>query len=189
MSKIKLMAILLFVLQSFSFAYSEQEISEALKRQAKLAKIDEKVLYTIAKIESGFKPYLISFVSEHQNYIFKNLQINIKKYGDRYIVSLSGSKENIIKTAKMLFKDEFSIDVGLMQINSQNFKADEIEKMFELDYNIEKATTILKLCNDKYSEIARIIECYNKGYTKVSQFSYFNRFKKSFLKDFAGVKL
>lgn len=190
MKKFAFLMTFLVFLQSSLFAYSEKEISDALKRQAKIANIDEKILYTIAKIESGFKPYVISFISEHQNYVFKsNLKVSIKKYGDKFIITLNGDKENIISTAKMLFKDEFSIDVGLMQINSKNFKADEIEKMFELDYNIEKATNVLKLCSDKYNELSRIVECYNKGYRKISQLSYFNRFKKSYLKDFAGVSL
>lgn len=187
MRKISLIFIILF--QSFLMAFSEQEISSALKRQAKAANIDEKVLYTLAKIESGFRPFLISFVSEHQNYQFGGVKSKATRYGNKYIITIEGDKKAVIKIAKTLIKDDFNIDVGLMQINSQNFKASEIEKMFELDYNIAKATKVLALCQDKYSNVASIIECYNKGYKQNSKFSYFNRFKQSYLRDFAGVKL
>lgn len=188
----KFFAFLLVFVVSFAFAYSDKEIATAIKNQAKAAQIDERVLYTLAKIESGFKPFLISFVSEHNLEFYQfgvGIKAKISPYGNKFIISLSGNKANIIKLAKSMIRDNFNIDVGLMQINSQNFKANEVEKMFELEYNIAKATSVLNKCGDKYTNLASVIECYNKGYRKNATLSYFNRFKTSFLKDFAKVEL
>lgn len=189
MSKITLIGIAVLVISNSLFGYTQEEIASALKRQALNANIDEKILYTIAKIESGFRPHIISFVSDTKEIKVGGANMSVSPYGEKWIIVLNGKMQNLTKIAKMLIKDGFLIDVGIMQINSQNFKIDEIEKMFELDYNIEKATSILKLCENKYGNTHRIIECYNKGYRKKATFDYFNRFKRSFLKDFAGVRL
>lgn len=189
MNKMTLIGIAMLVINNSLFGYTQEEIASALKRQAQNANIDVKILYTIAKIESGFRPHIISFVNNTREIKIGGVNMSISPYGKKFIVNLSGNPQNLIKTAKMLIKDGFLIDVGIMQINSQNFKVDEIEKMFELDYNIEKAASILKLCQNKYENTHRIIECYNKGYRKKETFNYFNRFKQSFLKDFAGVRL
>ncbi|TEY00719.1 transglycosylase SLT domain-containing protein [Campylobacter sp. US33a] len=173
------------------FAYSKEEIAYMLKKQALYSQIDARVLYTVAKIESGFNPFIISFVSTtNKNFNYdKVVKTTIKPYqNNKFIVNIeSKDVEKLVNITKDLIEDGYKVDVGLMQINSQNFSKSEIKKMFELKTNILKATEILKLCGIKYQNIKNTIECYNKGYRQGEVLTYFNRFKESFNKDFGGV--
>ena len=187
--KIASICILALILQNSSFAYSKKEIADTLKKQAELVNIDKRVLYTIAKIESNFTPFIISFTSKNKDFKFENVKMRISPYKNKYLISIRGNKQNLIKVAKELISKGYLVDVGIMQINSQNFTASELDKMFELNHNISKSARVLKLCGSKYNNIPHAIECYNKGFRKKASLSYYNRFKTSFLKDFAGVKL
>ena len=53
--------------------YNEYDIANALIRQAKASNTDPKIVYTLAKIETGFNPLLIAFVtSSKKDYKFEN---------------------------------------------------------------------------------------------------------------------
>ena len=61
------------------------------------------------------------------------------RYKDKYIVSISSSSvETLSAIAKELIDSGYSVDVGLMQINSVNFEPDSVEDIFDLDTNIKK---------------------------------------------------
>lgn len=74
MKKILIFVILLALLGSNATAYSKEDIALSLKRQAKIHNIDKKVLYTIAKMESSFTPFVIAFVSSDRNVDVPNVK-------------------------------------------------------------------------------------------------------------------
>lgn len=88
---------------------------------------------------------------------------------------------------KLLIQQNISVDVGLMQINSVNFKENEIENIFKPSFNISKSAFILEQCKKAKQRLKPSIECYNKGLKKSSSFEYYERFKESFLRDFGGL--
>ncbi|ECP7254002.1 transglycosylase SLT domain-containing protein [Campylobacter jejuni] len=183
------LAIFLLGLLSLSFAYSDEQIAAMLKKQANKSGIDARVLYTVAKIESGFNPFIISFVSKtKKNNYGKIATTTIKPYKDRFIVNIESKNIKVLsRIAKELISEGYKVDIGLMQINSQNFNTQEIENMFELETNIAKATEILNQCGIKFGTVKNTIECYNKGYKQGTVLTYFNRFKNSFNRDFGGI--
>ena len=188
MRKILMFVTLMIISMSNLMAYSKEEIAKSLKKQAEVHNIDKRVLYTIAKMESNFKPYVIAFVSSDKEITMPNVLKKVTKYGNnKYLIQMKGTKENLIATTNELISMGYLVDVGLMQINSQNFDESEVERMFEIDYNISKAVKVLKFCGKKKQVVSKTIECYNKG-LKFNSLSYYDRFKAHFLKDF-GVKL
>ena len=171
------------------FSYDDFEIANALKLASIQNDIDKRVLYTLAKIESNFNPLIISFTAKHTNFHFKNLHKSVKKYKDKYLINFRGSEEDLQKALRVLLQDKsLKIDVGLMQINNVNFNKSEIPYIFNPSYNTQKATLVLKECIAKKALMKDSIECYNKGFRRVSHFDYYARFKKSFLRDFGGIK-
>ena len=89
-----------------------QEIADSLKSVANDSGIDVRILYTLAKTESNFKPYIISFLSSDFSLVkklkqgFKNSIYDFKhsKYDDdRYAVSISSSSKEAIKELAVFF--------------------------------------------------------------------------------------
>lgn len=169
------------------FAYSNKEIANAIKRQAMVNGIDQRLIYTIAKIESGFKPLTISFTSYKDKFYFEKAKTKIAKYRDKYIISITADKDTLVKISYYLIEKGYLVDVGLMQLNSQNFNKTELIKAFELDYNISKSLKVLVDCQKKFKHLKETIECYNKGFRKNVNYDYYARFKNSFNRDF-GVR-
>nr|MBP3724492.1 transglycosylase SLT domain-containing protein [Campylobacter sp.] len=183
------MLLCIFVSSSFAFAYNNQEIANSIKKQAILSNVDTRILYTIAKIESNFNPFVIAFTSKNKNFKFANANVKTQKYKDKYLIQIrSNDKNNLVKIAKFLINKGYKIDVGLMQINSVNFKENELYEMFSLDYNISKSIGVLSLCQSKMKNLKDTIECYNKGFKRYANKDYYARFKNSFNKDFGGVR-
>lgn len=181
--------LLFLVLSSFVFAkYSNENIANELRAVSAQNNIDKRVLYTIAKIESNFTPLIISFTSKDTNFSFKGLKKKVSAYGNKFLISFQGKEEDLQRALKILIKQGIKVDAGIMQINSVNFKESEIEHIFNPAFNIQKSAHILKQCQNAKSTLKHSIECYNKGLRKVSKFNYYEKFKKSFLKDFGGVK-
>ena len=170
--------------------YNECDIANALIRQAKASNTDPKIVYTLAKIETGFNPLLIAFVtSSKKDYKFENATTKKGRYKDKYIVSISSSSvETLSAIAKELIDSGYSVDVGLMQINSVNFEPDSVEDIFDLDTNIKKAISVLAMCQNRYESTKNVIECYNKGFMAKKSDDYYAKFKSSFIRDFGGVK-
>ena len=183
----------IFVLIFLSFIslfanYSKDEIAKELKSMSIKNNIDKRVLYTLAKIESNFNPLIISFVSPHIHFNFKNLKKNVSVYKNKYLLSFRGNEKDLQEALKILIKQGIKVDVGLMQVNSINFTKDEIKHIFKPSFNIQKSISILKQCIEIKSTLKHSIECYNKGLKKFSSFDYYEKFKMSFLKDFGGLK-
>ena len=175
-----------FLLPLYLFAeYSPQSIAYELKSASVRHDIDMRVLYTLAKIESQFNPLVISFISKDKNYSFNNLDKKVRKYKNSYIINFFGDEEDLKNALKVLMNKKLKVDVGLMPINSVYFTSDEIDKIFKLEYNIDKSSKILKQCINIKKQLKDSIECYNKGIKKPVEYSYFNRFKTNFNKDFA----
>ncbi len=180
--------VLAHILALAALANSDYEIANSLKNASKINNIDARVLYTIAKIESAFDPFIISFVSDRSDFRFDNVDVKVAKFRSKKLINISSkSPQTLIKIAHKLIDDGYKIDVGLMQINSQNFSKNELNQMFDLDKNIKAAAKILKSCNTKYQTMQKTIECYNKGFKGAKSLDYFTRFKNSFNRDFGGA--
>lgn len=177
------------VIPSLLFAnYAPENIAYELKKASEKYNIDKRILYTLAKIESNFNPLIISFVSDHQQYNFSSLIKRVQRYKDRYIIIFQGNEKDLQNALRILLRDKrLRIDVGLMQINSVNFEEGEIDRIFDLAYNIAKSNHILKACISIKSNFKDSIECYNKGTGRYVKYDYFNKFKKSYLKDFSNI--
>lgn len=172
-------------LSSFLYSYSDFDIANSIKKQAIINNIDQRIIYTIAKIESGFNPFIISFTANHKNFKFPNFKITIQKYKTKYLISISSNnKYKLSKIANYLINKGYKVDIGLMQINSVNFNNLELNQMFELDYNISKSIIVLNQCRNRMKDLKNTIECYNKGFKKTNSKDYYTKFKNSFIKDF-----
>lgn len=180
--------ILFYCFTNLFASYSNDEIARELKRISLKNNIDKKILYTLAKIESNFNPLIISFTSSHTNFNFKGLKKKVSKYKNKYLISFTGKEKDLQEALRNLIKQGVKVDVGLMQINSVNFKENEIPYIFKPSFNIEKSAFVLKQCMSVKSTLKHSIECYNKGVKEVSNFDYYEKFKNNFLRDFGGVK-
>ena len=169
------------------FAYSEQEIARELKFASISYNIDKRILYTIAKNESGFNPFVIAFVDSNSNYKFDGITTKVSKYKDKYFIRLYGDRKSLENASRILKSKNKRFDAGIMQISSANFTYDEIDRIFSLSYNIKKGTDILKACADLKRNLKNTIECYNRGTGKTSSYPYYSRFVKSFIRDFGNV--
>ena len=170
--------ILMFLTFSLSFCnINSKEIAKALKYNALKYNIDKKILYTIAKIESNFNTNVIAFVSDKKvNIIGKNIKIKNLNYKNKYLIQISSDINTLKKIAIFFIQKGYKIDVGLMQINSQNFTLQELDYIFNLDYNISKAVDILYQCKNKFKNVKNTIECYNKGNKLGKNYDYYKRF-------------
>lgn len=187
-----ILSFLLFT--NFLFAFSQMYIAEAIKSTSTKQSIDQRVLYTIVDIESKFSPFTICMLTTKSNALqFKNINHpNIKIVTSEYklnpnkwVVSFYPETLGLAKALARAFKKQgFSIDVGLGQINSVNFSTEEIDYIFEPNYNLQKSSTVLKSCAKEKKDLKDIIECYNYGLKNRGSYPYFNRFVESFNKNF-----
>ncbi|MSN96926.1 lytic transglycosylase domain-containing protein [Campylobacter sp. FMV-PI01] len=188
-----LIIFLLCIKSSFCFTY--EEILHTIKNVAATNGISPKILYTIIKIESDFEPFAISFLTNKENAIYyKNLEnqniiIKIGPYSlnrNKWVVYIEPKNEYLAKEiAKILIKSGFSVDVGLGQINSQNFNENEIDLIFDPTYNLTKSAKILRKCfNAKNKDMQKTIECYNYGMRNRNSQPYYIRFYQHYIKEF-----
>lgn len=187
-----LLLIFFFVIGLQANNFSEYNIAKHLILQARANNIDEKALYTIAKIESGFKPLIISFTSAKRNFGFKGkegVKVKIARYNSRkYIISISSKNRNdLAQIATDLIKRGYRVDVGLMQINSIHFKPEQTYEMFDLSRNINFSANVLRQCMAIFGDSPNAIECYNKGNNAKKHKDYYAKYKRSFYKDFGGI--
>lgn len=171
------------------FSYTQENIARELKFASSSYNIDKRILYTIAKNESGFNPFVIAFTDNHQNYNFDGVTMKAFKVKDKdkYIIRLYGDRKSLENVSRILKNNNKRFDAGIMQISSANFTYDEIDKIFSLHYNIKKGVDILNACADLKKTLKDTIECYNKGTGKTSSYSYYVQFVKSFVRDFGNV--
>ena len=168
--------------------YSKQNIANSLRNASAKSKIDKRVLYTLAKIESNFTPLIISFTSYSKDFSYPNLTKKVSKYKNRYIISFNGEEYDLKLAVLDLIDKDYKVDCGLMQINSANFKKSEIDDIFKLDYNIAKSTKILISCINSKGKLSDSIECYNKGTKRIyTSYDYYKNFKFYYLKAFARL--
>ncbi|NLY04463.1 MAG: lytic transglycosylase domain-containing protein [Campylobacter sp.] len=179
------------------FAHSYQDILYSIREVALKNGVSPKILYTIVKIESNFDPYAISFLTTKENAFYykslENLNISIKvsQYSlnrSKWVISMSPKNETYAtEVAKQLIKNGFNIDVGLGQLNSANFMPNEIERVFDPTYNLDKCAKVLRICfNAKDKEMQETIECYNYGLRKRKSNPYYKRFYEHYIKEFGG---
>lgn len=168
--------------------YSKQNIANSLRNANAKSKIDKRVLYTLAKIESNFTPLIISFTSYSKDFSYPNLTKKVSKYKNKYIISFNGEEYDLKPAVLDLIDKGYKVDCGLMQINSANFKKSEIDDIFKLDYNIAKSTKILISCINSKGKLSDSIECYNKGTKRIyTSYDYYKNFKFYYLKAFAKL--
>ncbi|EJJ7261997.1 transglycosylase SLT domain-containing protein [Campylobacter coli] len=178
------MMFLIFLTLNLVFA-NNLDIANALKHNAIKYDIDKKILYTIAKIESNFETNIIAFLSD-KKWKIKGESIKIKniKYKNKFLVQIRASINELKQIATYLIQKGYKIDVGLMQINSINFNLDELNVIFNPNYNIQKAVIVLKQCRNNFKNTKNTIECYNKGNRIGEKYDYYQRFLKHYIKDF-----
>lgn len=186
--------ILAFFLSNLK-AYTNDDIMKAIADVSYKNRIEPEILYTIVKIESNFDPFVISFITtQKEAKLFKTYEtslapIKIGKYSlnrSMWIVNIFPKSEDIAKIMiKNLLKLDYSIDVGLGQINSTNFTINEIDKILNPTYNLSKSAKVLRGCfNGKKQNIKHTIECYNYGMRKRNSYPYFQKFIKNYRQDF-----
>lgn len=178
------------------FSFNEAYIANAIKDISVKESIDQRILYTIVNIESKFSPFAICMLTTKSNALqFKNINHpNIKVVTNEYkldsskwVVSFYPDSLALAKALTKAFKQQgFSIDVGLGQINSRNFSIEEIDYIFEPNYNLKKSSIVLKTCAKEKKDLKDIIECYNYGFRNRGSYPYFNRFVESFNKNFGA---
>ncbi len=184
----------ILLMHNFLFAFDNTDIAKAIKEIALRENIDQRILYTIAKIESNFKPFAICMTTSKENALqFKQIQNpNIKiiaseyKYNkNKWIISFYPKNLLYAKALATAFKKQnFSFDVGLTQINTTNFKLEEIDYIFDPKYNLLKSSKVLKSCLKMKKDIKKTIECYNYGTKHRNSYPYYTKFKKAFSKSF-----
>ena len=192
--KIIFSLILFFLFESTLFAFSNDYIANAIKEVSQKEEIDSRIIYTILEIESDFEPFVISMTTSMENAKkFKNINnpdikifANEYKYNkEKWIVSFYPKNLALAKALARAFKTQkFSFDVGIAQINTSNFKIEEIDYIFDPRYNISKSSKILKECLHIKKDIKNTIECYNYGTKKRPSYPYYNKFKSTFTKNF-----
>lgn len=190
----KILFLMIFSI-NLAFSYSYEEILYAIKDVSYQEGIANKVLYTIVKIESNFNPYSISFLTNRENALYfkgletGNIKIKISQYSlnkSRWVVSIYPINETYaVEISKLLLKNGFNIDVGLGQLNSQNFNENEVKYIFNPTYNLTKCAKILRKCfNAKNKNMQKTIECYNYGMRHRGSNPYYKRFYNHFMKEF-----
>lgn len=113
--------------------------------------VSYELLYSIAKVESSLHPYAV----------------NIK--GKSYYPSTK-------KIALRLIKGKENYDIGLMQINSFWIKKYDLKPEWLLDpfYNARWGAYILRLCQQKFGNTWRAVECYHKGERKAEHYGEYS---------------
>ena len=150
----------------------EISVAKAIVKNANAYNIDSKILFTLIDVESDFEPNAIAVeTSKAAAETLKALRSDSIKvttgrtYHSRlYLVSIFPKrKEDAMYISQLLKSMDFIFDVGLMQINTCNFKQHEATKMFDVDYNIQKGAKILKSCTRLFKDFKNQLECYNRG--------------------------
>jgi len=177
-------------------AFSDLDIAKAIKDVAKREDVDMRILHTIVSIESNFEPFVIAMTTTKENAKAfkrindKNVRIVASEYKynkKKWILSFYPNSLAMAKALARAFKTQkFSFDVGLSQINTTNFKMEEIDYIFDPKYNLSKSSKILKECQRIKKNIIDTIECYNYGTKKRNSNPYYNRFKSTFMKNFGA---
>ncbi len=179
-----------------SFAITNDSIAQSIMRVSKQSGVAPKIYYTFIDIESGFKPYIIATTTSPDNAALlekvlpKNFVVRNRAYNsEKRLVSIIAKKRaDIVALAKVMIKNGYSIDMGLMQINSRNVKPADIDHIFEPYNNIAHGSNILAECSRRYAGTHEVVECYNKGYQKKVSYDYYRRFLISYNQNFGGTR-
>lgn len=161
-------------------------LSEVIADIAKQSGVDRKIYYSIIKIESDWESNIVAFNASKEFYNeLKPLKKIIGDISLKFIrpnrIVIIADRESIISIAQVLYARKINFDLGLAQINSVNFKENEIPKMFEPKYNLIKANNVLAQCAEYYRISPKsTIECYNKGFRKHRNYAYFQKFLKAY---------
>jgi type IV secretion system protein VirB1 len=177
-------------------AVTNETIVQSILRVSQQSGVPAKMYYTFIDIESGFVPYTIATTTTVENATLlekilpKQFNVRNRPYGSKKrLVSIVAKKhDDIVALAKVMIKNGYSIDMGLMQINSRNVKAEEVDHIFEPYNNIAHGSNIIAECSRRYSGVHDAIECYNKGYRKKKNYDYFHKFLISYNQNFGGKK-
>jgi len=113
----------------------------------------------------------------------KKFAINVNRNGKSFVTFIPNKEEQAIKFASAFINAGFSVDVGLMQLNSNNFKElnTTLQEAIKPCKNIELATTIFynfyKQTNPNINKLERLklsLSAYNTG-------SFTNGFKNGYV--------
>ena len=170
-----------------------------LQQHASLFRISPNVMYAIILNESKGNPFAVNFNCKNKikaYFLYKNIKnkfpgIKIflyKKYVSVYPKNFLSAKKlfNMIKYLNSYYK---SMDLGLMQLNSNVLKKQHIKLQkayFNVFLNLRIGAGILYKCflkfRYKYKGNIKTIECYNKGFNDEKfNNNYFNRVYRNYV--------
>jgi soluble lytic murein transglycosylase-like protein len=181
-------SLILLLLVANLYCNERQAIADAIINVSKQSGLDRSIYYTLINIESNFNPYSVGIVGSEkllQKIKESNLfDVKASKYGQNYLISITGSKEDILALSEALYEFDINFDMGLMQISRQHVKKDELKQIFDFEYNIAKGSNILRSCVDKFNATQEIIECYNRGFNVGKSKKYYEVFVKNYNRNF-----
>ena len=181
---------------------TEEEISEAILYVANKYDIDPSIIYTLASIESNFSPYVITIETTPK---IAQLLESLRDLGLKIITggTTFHSKQAMVNIytedlamaqyiAEILKEQEYTFDLGLMQIHSTNFTLEETAALFYPKNNLDKSMQILAVCRKLFSTQKNQIECYNRGAGNLKKalaknkllYPYYKRYEKHYGKYF-----
>lgn len=172
------------------------QIAQGISFVSEKSGVPRSVYFTLIDIESSFYPYVICTVMESSKandmkiLTHRGYEVRINPYKLKNLVSIYARDEkSIVQLSKELIKQGLSIDMGLMQVNSQNISPGEIDRIFDPYYNIARGSNILAGCAEKYNgDIKASIECYNKGFVRKETYDYYAKFIKSYNQNFGAKR-
>jgi type IV secretion system protein VirB1 len=174
------------------YCNERQAIADAIISVSQKSGLDKSIYYTIVNTESNFNPYSIGIIGSakllQKIKETKLFSVKTSKYGNNYLISVAGSKKDILSLSAALYEFDINFDMGLMQISRQHVTKDELKRIFDFEYNIAKGSNILHSCTKKFNTISEIIECYNRGFQVGKNKKYYELFAKNYSKNFMEVK-
>lgn len=191
---------IVFILASvFSLLNAEDinaQIAQGISNVSEQSGVPRSVYFTLIDIESNFYPFVICTVidsakaNDMKILTHRGFEVRISPYKLKNLVSIySRDEKSIVQLSKELIKQGLSIDMGLMQVNSQNISISEVDRIFDPYYNIARGSNILAGCAEKYNgDIKASIECYNKGFVRKETYDYYEKFIKSYNQNFKAKK-
>ena len=194
-------------------AYSDDEVASTIVEISKKHAIPSDVLFALVSVESDFEPLAIAVETTRASAeILEKLRSPSIKvvFGDRRtfhsqksVISVYPSdRETAHFIIGALKQQGFCFDVGLMQINTVNFKLSETDALFDPKNNLNKAATVIGHCKKAFRSLKNQIECYNRGAgnlaaalrrakksKKPMRYPYWKRFKEDYVSYFGKEAL
>lgn len=156
--------------------------------------IDYRLLYSLAKVESGCNKYAIGaytkkrVLAQRAVALMKKTGIKFKHHHETYIAVYPKDEKEFHTALAIIKKNRLKYDVGIMQISSGNIENNnwKIDDLLSTEYNISTGASILRECFDRSKDVYKALECYNKGFKKTYSWSHSNKVVSLYKKMYKG---